>query len=82
MPPGDGHKMTGIPLATIYRTVAKIKSGEDLQRKPGSGAKRKVVGNDLRRVSQIAHHHPKFSSAEIGELAAKRGSPWCTQIPF
>jgi transposase len=69
------HKMTGIPLATVYRTIAKIKSGEDLQRKSGSGAKRKIVSNDLRRVSQLAHHHPKFSSAKIGELAAKRGNP-------
>jgi hypothetical protein len=49
--------------------------GEDLQRKPGSGAKCKIVGNDLQRVSQLAHHHQKLSSAKIGELAEKRGSP-------
>jgi len=66
------HKMIGIPLAMVYRTIDKIKSGEGLQITE-SGAERKIVGNDLWRVSQLAHS--KFSSAKIDELAAKPRSP-------
>jgi hypothetical protein len=46
------RKMTGTPLSTVYRTIAKIKLSQGPKNKPGSGAKRKIVGNDyLRRVT-------------------------------
>lgn len=68
-------KMTGIFLATIYRTIKKINEGLGVQRQEGSGASQKYNSNDKRRVAQLARAHPKWSSAKIGELAAKKGSP-------
>ncbi|RWS00061.1 hypothetical protein B4U79_19191, partial [Dinothrombium tinctorium] len=45
------------------------------RKKKGSGAKRKLQADDLRRVQQLAHHHPKWSSAQIAFVAAQRGTP-------
>ncbi|RWR98829.1 hypothetical protein B4U79_17110 [Dinothrombium tinctorium] len=73
--PNKIHRMTGIPLRTCQRICGRIRRGEDLQRRRGSGAKPKFQANDLRRIQQLALKNPKWSSARIGELAALRGSP-------
>ena len=47
-------KITGQGRSTIYKSIKKLKQGDDLKRAPGSGRKRMLKGNDLSRVSQIA----------------------------
>ena len=68
-------KITGLSRSTIYKNIKKLKQGDDLKRAPGSGRKCILKGNDRRRVSQIAVKNSLFSSAQIAEKAAVKGSP-------
>ena len=67
--------ITGIPLATVYRTIAKIKNGQGVERRSGSGRPHKLKPDDRRRITQLANHHPMMNCATIAEEVAKRGSP-------
>jgi transposase len=63
------NKLTGASLAMCYRSLKKFEAGEGVQRRQGSGRPSKFKENDKRRVSMLAHHHPKWSAAKIGAKA-------------
>ncbi len=69
------HQKTKISLSTIYDVLAKLKRGEGIERSPGSGRPLKLQPNDLRRITQFAHHHDKWSAQRIVYQAYLRGSP-------
>ena len=73
--PNDLIKATGIPPATVYRTIKKIKSGKGVGRKAGSGKVPILRGDDRRRVTQLANHNQLMNCATIAAEAASRGSP-------
>ena len=72
----DLNQLTNIPLSTCYDVIKRIKSGEGVERKSGSGAKRKLKGKDTKRIVQLACHHPKWSCVKIASVAAEKGNPF------
>lgn len=68
-------KGTGLSQATVYRTIKKIKEEKSVERKEGSGRKTLLEVNDKRRLTQLAHHNPYSSSAQLSSLIQQRGSP-------
>lgn len=69
------HQRSGIPLRTCYRIFNKLNQGKNLEHKKGAGRPKKLKEDDTRRILQFAHHHPKSSSAELGVMAVRNGSP-------
>jgi hypothetical protein len=69
------HKKTRIPFSTIYDNKNRIKSGEGIERKPGSGAREKLSTTVKKRISNLANSNSKYSCARIGNEAFQRGSP-------
>lgn len=47
-----------------------------MKRKPGTGRKCQYSKADKMRLLKLALKHPKWSSADVGAEAAKRGTPW------
>ncbi len=68
-------KLTKIPLRTIYAVLKRIKSKGGMERKPRSGARPKLQGNDRRRVAGIVLKHRKYSGKKIAIEAQKEGQP-------
>ena len=68
-------QLTGTPLRTCYDFRKRMLSGQGVERKQGSARPRKLKEDDMRRITQIAHHHPKCSSAKVAFIAHERGSP-------
>ena len=78
----EGHKdikylmkATGMSRATVFRNISKIKSGKDVNRKPGTGVSLKLKGNDKRRVTQLARRNPLKSCTNIAVMSNESGSP-------
>jgi transposase len=69
------HKLTKIPLSTVYSIKNRIESGKGVQREAGSGAREKLSASDKKRISNLANSNPKFSCARIATIAHSRGSP-------
>lgn len=69
------HRLTGIPLSTIYDNLKKLKRGMEPDRRPKRVTHAKLVGNDLRRLTKLALLHPRWSSKDLATEMAKRGSP-------
>jgi transposase len=64
-----------IPQRTVYRVLNRIKASDDMKRRPGDGRPLKLQVDDIRRITQLARHHPQWSSNQIAEEELKRGSP-------
>ena len=73
--PSELSKLTGIPLRTVERTVAKLKKGLSLERKKGSGRIQKLNIQDKRRLAQLVNKDDIKTSSELAEEMTKRGSP-------
>lgn len=71
-------KITGFPRTTIRDIINRIKS-QGIERKPGSGRKRKLGPDDMRCLTQLALKHPRWSGEKLAEELANRvdrsGSP-------
>ncbi|KAF5308830.1 hypothetical protein FQR65_LT00530 [Abscondita terminalis] len=65
-------KITGFPRTTVQDYVKRLKSGQGIERKPGSSSKRKLSADDRRCLTQLALNHPKFSGEELADELAKR----------
>ena len=65
-------KITGYPRTTIRDIIKKIKSGEGIERRPGSGRKRKLGTDDMRCLTQLALKHPKWSGEELAKELSNR----------
>ena len=75
----DLHQLTNIPLSTCYDIIKRLKSGEGVERKSGSGGGKKLKGKDMQRIAQLARFHPKWTCSEISRVANERGSPFVHQ---
>lgn len=69
------HRLTNIPLSTIYDNLNRFEAGRSSKRASGDGRPPILKFNDRRRISQLAVHHPAWSAAKIGGEAKKRGTP-------
>lgn len=58
---------TGVPLRTCYNVLKRIRNGESVDRKPGSGRPIKLNGAARRRLAAIAGKNPKFSTVQVTE---------------
>lgn len=75
----DLHRLTSIPLSTIYDNLKRFRKGKSSERAPGSGPHRILESDDRRLlVAQLAVHHPAWSAAKIRNEAMKRGAPAVT----
>lgn len=72
--PSRLHKLTGIPLTTIYDNIKRFEEQRGAERAAGSGRHRILKPNDRRRIAQFAVHHPGWSSIKIRNEAVKRGT--------
>lgn len=68
-------KLTGVPLRTVERNLAKLKKGCSLERKKGSGRFRKFKSADRQRLSQLVIKNDTKTSFELSEEMVNRGSP-------
>ncbi len=68
-------EITNIPQRTVYWVLNRVKSGDDMKRRPGDRRPSKLQVDDSRRITQLARHHPQWSSNQIAEEAFKRGNP-------
>ena len=69
------HRLTGIPLSTIYDNLKKIKRGKGPERRVKTVAHHKLSGRDRQRLVRLALLHPRWSSSDLANEIAKRGSP-------
>ena len=70
---------TGLSLRAVYNITARLKSGEGVQQRRGSGRPPKLGPNDRRRLTQLANNHQMASSAELAAKLAKKKGPKVTR---
>ena len=68
-------KLTGLHLATVYRSLKKLRQNGNLVRKKGSGRRTILKPKDRRRLLQLARKHDTSSSIELQTLMVEKGSP-------
>lgn len=68
-------KTLNIPERTVYRVVSKLKAGNGIERKEGSGRPRILDTKDHRRLAQIVRAGPMKSVENIRQRMIERGSP-------
>lgn len=54
------HRLTGIPVSTVYDNLKKLKQGRVPERRSKRVTYAKLVGNDLRRLTTLALLHPRW----------------------
>jgi len=59
------HKLTNIPLFTIYRKIKKIKKNGSLEHAGGNGRPKKITGNASRILSQYVRHDTSLSTRTL-----------------
>ncbi len=68
-------KLTGTPISTIYRILAKIRKGLSLEQKKIPGRPPILKFKDRQRLAQLAHHRDTDSARDFQIELSKRGSP-------
>ena len=64
-------KATGASESTVYRVKKRIKEGQGITRRPGSGRPSKLKSND-KRIAALAIKHPRWSRKDIAQVAHER----------
>ena len=67
-------KMTSTPLSTVRRDLEKLRRGQTLNRKKGSGRPFKLNADEKRRLIQLARRDDLRTSRDIQIEMMKRGS--------
>ena len=68
-------KLTGIPLRTIRRDLAKLRQGMSLERKKGTGRSKKLDADDKRKIIQLVRRSDIITSDEIKKRTEKGRGP-------
>ena len=59
------HKLTNIPLSTIYRKIKKIKKNVSLEHAGGNGRPKKITASASRILSQYVRHDTSLSTRTL-----------------
>ena len=68
-------KMTGYPPRTVDRILKKLREGESLERKVGSGKPALLNSNHRRSLVQLARKNDMLSSSELRKKMIEKGYP-------
>src|SRR5258705_6382099 len=71
-------KLTGTPISTMYRILAKIRKGLSLEQKKIPGKPPILKFKDRQRLAQLAHHSQTTDTDSTRDFQielSKRGSP-------
>ena len=60
--PRELCERTGLPLATVYRKIRRIRNGESLEIRKGRGRPQKFSASQKKAITQIALRNPLFFS--------------------
>ena len=66
--------MTDIPPRSLYRNLTKLREGQTLERRPGSG-RPKTFWGDKRSLTLLARNNPEFSAKDLKQAVASKGGP-------
>ena len=73
--PNELAARTGMGLRSVSRNLTKLRKGESLERRPGSGRNRLITGPDKTSLTLIARQNPEFSAKDIQKELRDRGRP-------
>ena len=59
------HKLTNIPLSTIYRKIKKIKKNCSLEHAGGNGRPKKIIASASRALGQYIRHDTSLSTRTL-----------------
>ena len=66
---------TDIHPNTLYLNLTKLREGQTLERRPGSGRPKPFWGDNKRSLALFARTNPEFSAKDLKQaVASKRGS--------
>ncbi len=72
------HKLTDIPLPTIYRKIKKIKKNGSLKHAGGNGRPKKINANSSRALCQYIRHDTSLSTRTLARKLENLG----TQVSY
>ena len=67
--------MTRIHPKTLYRNLTKLREGQTLERRPGSGRPKTFWGDNKRSLTLLARNNPEFSEKDPKQAVASKGGP-------
>ena len=65
--------MTDIHPRTLYRNLTKLREGQILERRPGSGRPKTFWGDNKRSLTLMARNNPEFSAKDLKQAVASKG---------
>lgn len=68
------HRISGVPLRTVYNVLHRIESGVAMEHHQVAGRPSLLSTNDKRRIAQLALTHPLLSASEIRDIAVQSGT--------
>ena len=68
-------EQTGCSRATVFRVIKRIRDGESLERKEGSGRQESLAETDRRRLGQLLRWHPRISVTQLADILAANRTP-------
>ena len=67
--------MTDIHPRTLYQNLTKLREGQTLERRPGSGRPKTFWGENKRSLTLLARNNPEFSAKDLKQAVASEGGP-------
>ena len=67
--------MTDIHPRTLYRNLTKLREGQTLERRPGSGRPKTFWGDNKRSLTLLARNNLEFSAKDPKQAVASKGGP-------
>lgn len=67
------HKLTNIPLSTIYDNIKKIKKNGNVKHAGGNGRPRKITGNASRALGQFIRNNTSISTRTLEKKLINMG---------
>ena len=68
------QRRTGIPIATIYRNLKKLKNQGEIKYKKGNGRPRKITGGISKSLGQYLRRNSSLSLRTLSAKLAKKGT--------
>ena len=67
--------MTDIQPRTLYRNLKKLREGQTLERRHGSGRPKTFWGDNKRSLIRLARNIPEFSAKDLEQAVTSKGGP-------
>ena len=67
--------MTDIHPRTLYRNLTKLREGQTLDLRPGSGRPKTFWGDNKKSLTLLPRNNPEFSAKDLKQAIASKGGP-------